>query len=355
MTTFEVAPPGFTTVMDALPLAAIRFAGTEAQTCVVLSVVVVSAEPFQLSVAPAVKLVPLAHNVKAGPVATAEVGVRLVITGPAALMGNAEALDAAPPGFTTVTLALPCNAIRSAVTAAVNCEPLTNVVEIALPFQSTVAPERNPVPFTVRVKAAPPAVAEVGLRLVIAGVAALIVKVAAADELAPGFVTTTLAVPAAAIRLAGTAAVSCVALTNVVASAVPFQPTAAPDTNPVPLTVSVKAGLVAVADDGLKLVIAGGGPPLLIVNVDALDVTPAFTTETLAVPAVAIRLAGTAAVNCVALTNVVVNAVMFQYTAELETNPVPVTVSENAAPPAAADDGFRPVITGGGVAAAETV
>jgi hypothetical protein len=93
--------------MDALPLAAIRFAGTDAQTCVVLSVVVISAAPFQSRVAPEMKLDPLAHNVNAGPVATAEVGVRLVMTGPAALMGNAEALDDDPPGFTTVMLALP--------------------------------------------------------------------------------------------------------------------------------------------------------------------------------------------------------------------------------------------------------
>jgi hypothetical protein len=88
-------------------LAAIRFAGTDAQTSVVLSVVVTSAVPFQSRVAPEMKLDPLAHNVKAGPVATADVGVRLVITGPAWLIGNAEAGDADPPGFTTVMLALP--------------------------------------------------------------------------------------------------------------------------------------------------------------------------------------------------------------------------------------------------------
>jgi hypothetical protein len=110
-----------------------------------------------------------------------------------------------------------------------------------------------------------------------------------------------------------------------------------------------------VAEGGFKLVIAGGGPPPLTVNVDALDVRPPFATETAAVPAVAIRPAGTAAVNCVALTNVVASAVVFQYTAEVETNPVPFTVNGNPAPPAAADGGFRLLITGGGVAAADTV
>jgi hypothetical protein len=236
----------------------------------------------------------LAHNVNAGPVATAEAGVRLVMTGLETLMGNDEAPDDEPPGFTTVMLALPCVAIRLAVTAAVSCVPLTKVVESAVPFQSTVAPERNPVPLTVSVKAGPPAVAEVGLRLVITGAAALIVKVAAADELPPGFFTTTLALPADAIRLAGAAAVNCVLLPKVVVSAVLFHCTMAPDTNPVPLTVSVKAGPVAVADDGLSPVIVGGGTPPLMVNVDALELTfPGFTTVTLAVPAVAIRLAGT--------------------------------------------------------------
>jgi hypothetical protein len=191
---------------------------------------------------------------------------------------------------------------------------------------------------------------------VITGAAGLIVKVVAADEVPPGFMTTTLAMPAAEIRFAGTAAVNCVALTNVVVSVVLFHFTRAPDTNPVPVTVSVKAGPVAVADDGLKLVIVGGGPPPLMVNVDALDVKPpGFTTETFAVPAVAIRLAGTITLSWVALTNAVGSAVVFQYTAEVETNPEPLTVSGNAAPPATADDGLRLVMTGGGVAAADTV
>lgn len=77
--------------------------------------------------------------------------------------------------------------------------------------------------------------------------------------------------------------------------------------NPVPLMVSVKAAPPAVAEFGLKLVIAGAG--LLIVNVDAGDEPPpgdGFCTTTLAVPTVAISVAGIEAVNCVALTNCVV-------------------------------------------------
>jgi hypothetical protein len=59
-----------------------------------------------------------------------------------------------------------------------------------------------------------------------------------------------------------------------------------------------------------------------IVNVAGVDVAPAhvgFTTVTEAVPAVAIRAAGTVAVSCVAETNVVVSAVPFQFTVEVET------------------------------------
>src|ERR1700733_5359141 len=47
---------------------------------------------------------------------------------------------------------------------AVNCDELTNVVARGLPFQFTTAPERNPVPFTVKVNAAPPAPVLAGIR-----------------------------------------------------------------------------------------------------------------------------------------------------------------------------------------------
>jgi len=38
----------------------------------------------------------------------------------------------------------------------------TNLVESAVPFQFTTEPDPKPVPFTVNVKAGPPAVAELG-------------------------------------------------------------------------------------------------------------------------------------------------------------------------------------------------
>jgi hypothetical protein len=65
--------------------------------------------------------------------------------------------------------------------------------------------------------------------------------------------------PAEAIRVAGTEAVSCVALTKVVASVVPFQFTVAPETKLVPFTVSVNAPPPGAADAGLRLEMAIAG------------------------------------------------------------------------------------------------
>jgi hypothetical protein len=78
-------------------------------------------------------------------------------------------LEVTGPGFTTVTLTGITAAICAAATAAVNCVALTKVVVSGLPFQFTTAAGSNPVPVTVSVNPGAPAVAELGLRLVIAG------------------------------------------------------------------------------------------------------------------------------------------------------------------------------------------
>jgi hypothetical protein len=92
------------------------------------------------------------------------------------------------------------------------------------------------------------------------------------------------------------------------------------------------------------LVITGG---LAIVNVIPVDVPPqGFTTVIGGVPAVAMREAGTAAVSCVEETNVVVSAVPFQFTVEVETKFVPFTVNVNPVPPAAAQVGLSELIVG---------
>jgi hypothetical protein len=114
-----------------------------------------------------------------------------------------------------------------------------------------------------------------------------------------------LAVPAPAAVLAGTAAVNCVAETNVVVRAVPFHSTVEVERKPVPLTVSVNAAPEPTTVAGFRAVIAGGA---LMGKAVALDEAPADVTVILALPAVAIRLALTDAVNWVALTNFEVSA-----------------------------------------------
>ena len=84
-----------------------------------------------------------------------------------------------------------------------------------------------------------------------------------------------------------------------------------------------------------------------MVNVCAFDVPPhGVTTVSDAVPAVAMRTAGTVAVSCVVETNVVANAVPFQFTVEPETKLVPFTVSVNCGPPAVVQVGLSEPIVG---------
>ena len=87
---------------------------------------------------------------------------------------------------------------------------------------------------------------------------------------------------------------------------------------------------------------------LAIVKVCALDVPPhGVTTVTEAVPAVAMREAGTVAVSCVE-EPLVVSAVPFQFTVDPETKLVPFTVNVNCAPPAVAQVGLSELIVGPG-------
>ena len=144
--------------------------------------------------------------------AVAEFGLRLDSESGLNIV-NVNAFEIAPPGFCTVTLAMPGEATSAAATEAVNWLAPTKLVDKADPFHITVAPDAKLDPFTVRVNAAPPAVAEFGLRLDSESVPdGLIVNVNAFDAAAPGFCTVTLAVPCEAMRLADTAAVNWLAL-----------------------------------------------------------------------------------------------------------------------------------------------
>jgi hypothetical protein len=168
------------------------------------------------------------------------------------------------------------------------------------PFHRTMDPPTKLVPFTTRVKAPPPAIAELGAMPVILGVGLVIVNVAGVETPPPGagLETVMLAVPGAAISLAGIAAVNCVLLPKVVARSAPFQRTIDPVTKFVPATARLKAGPPAVAVVGLILEMVGR--MLLIVKLTAFEVPPpgpGFTTAMLAVPPVAMSVAGIAAVS----------------------------------------------------------
>jgi hypothetical protein len=193
-------------------------------------------------------------SVKAGPSEVAEFGLREVMVGAGAAIVNGNPLVVVLPE-STVTVTVLAVAIRVVETGAVSCVALINVVVNAVVFQRTTAPDVKPVPFTVSVNAGPPAVAEFGLREVIVGAAAIVNGNPLVVLLPESTVTETL--PTAAIRLAETEAVSWLALTKVVARDVVFQRTTALDAKPLPFTVRVNAGPPAVAEFGLREVIAG--------------------------------------------------------------------------------------------------
>ena len=131
------------------------------------------------------------------------------------------ALEVPPPGalFRTVTLAVPPVAMSAAFMLAVNWVLDTYVVARFDPFQRTVdTPLTKLVPFTVRVKADPPAVADAGFKLVMFGRRLLMVNVSVFEMPPPGALlsTATPAVPAVAISAALMLAVNWMGETYVV-------------------------------------------------------------------------------------------------------------------------------------------
>jgi hypothetical protein len=173
---------------------------------------------------------------------------------------------------------------------------VTYVVVSAVPFHLMTEPETKFPPFTVSVNVSPPAVALEGDRDVIDGTGLLMAKITAPEVPPPGvgLETVTLAVPVLEISPAGTCAVTCVVLTNVVVSAVPFQFTAAPVTKPVPVAVNVKAApptVVLVGDSDVSV-----GTALLMPNVVVPEVPPpgvGLVTVILADPALTKSVEGT--------------------------------------------------------------
>lgn len=196
-----------------------------------------------------------------------------------------------------------------------------------------------------------PAVAEAGEIVEIAGAGTLIANDAPAEVPPPGagFKIVTVADAAEATSAAGIAAVSDVALTNVVARFVPFHCTVEVPVKPVPFTVSVNADAPAVAMAGESMPIAG--PGLLMAKAAPAEVPPpgaGFTIVTVAVPAIARSAAEIAAVIWLEFTSVVARLAPFHCTADAALNPLPVTVSVITPEPALADAGSTEAMAGAG-------
>ena len=355
----EVPPPGegLNTVTCAVPVAAMSAAVMETRSCVALEKTVVRFDPFHRTVAPETKPVPFTVRLNAAVPATAVDGANEVIvgTGLDVEIVNVMAFEVPPPGagLNTVTCALPATAMSAAVIAACNCVVPTKTVVRADPFHFTTAPETNPDPFTISENAAPPATAVDGPSEVIVGTGldVEIVNVMAFEVPPPGagLNTVTCGLPAAAMSAAVIAACNCVVPTKTVVRADPFHFTTAPETNPDPFTISENAALPATAVDGASEVIVGTAFGALTVNINAFDVPPpgaGLNTVTCGLPAAAISAAVIAACNWVAFTKVVIRLDPFQFTIAPETNPVPVTISVNAEPPATTVDGASEVIVG---------
>ena len=167
-----------------------------------------------------------------------------------------------------------------------------------------------------------------------------------------GFKTVTGNTPAAAMSLAGIEAVSWEALPKFVGRFMPLHRTTEPEMKLLPLTVSVKPASPAVAEFGLRLLMAGMGFGAVTVNETPFETPPigvGLNTVTVAVPGLAISLPGIVAVRLVALTKFVARFAPCQRTTEPETKPLPPTVKVNAPPPATAEFGLMPEIIGTGL------
>jgi len=230
-------------------------------------------------------------------------------------------------------------------TLAVTWVEDTNVVGIADPLKLTTAPVSKFVPFTVSVKAEPAATL-VGLIEVRVGPAGVLTVKLAEFEVWPSSVTVTGNVPAVAVWVAVTAAVTWVEDTKVVAKAVPLKLTTALLSKPVPLTVKVK----------LVFCVALVGLSELMVGTTAIDLLPevpppgaALVTVTERVPLTVRSDAGTVAVRDVPDTKVVETGVPLTLAVDPFTKLVPVRVMVVAPLPAVIEFGLTELNVGTGL------
>jgi hypothetical protein len=246
---------------------------------------------------------------------------------------------------------------------AVSVVAFTNVVGCGAPIQSTTDVLTKFVPVTVIVNGAEPALTVPGERFVIvgSGFAVLeIVKVAEFDVPPPGvgLVTVTVGEPAPAISAAVIAAVSCVALLNVVARGELLKFTTDEETKFVPVTTNENAAPPATAEFGASDVTVGSGLLTeLTAKLTEFDAPPpgvGFVTTTAGVPALATSVARIVAVTCVEFTTTVALFAPPKLTIAPLTKFVPFTVSTNDAEPTAVPLGDNELTVGTGLLAAST-
>jgi len=244
------------------------------------------------------------------------------------------------------------------MTAAAGIVAVTEVDELKLvgrfvELSWTVQPLTKLMPVSVMAKGGLPAVTVVGEMLERIGSGFCTLSGSAPDVPPPGAGVKTLIarLPAACRSTAGTEAMSEVALLNVVGMATPFTSAIELFTNPEPVRTTLRLDTPAVTLLGETLVSTGTGFPDVTCNGSEADVPPpgaGFTTSINSVPGTARAAAGIVAVTWVALTNVVVALLPLNWTVQVLTKPVPVTVRMRSGLPAGIEDGERRVITGSG-------
>ena len=163
---------------------------------------------------------PLTVSVKPGEPAKSVVGEMFKIVGLPVTLNVKLPVEGAV-ALVTATMNDPTEATSDASTVAVSFVALTQVVGSAARFHDTTESLWKLAPTRVIVNVGLPAKHEVGLMLDSTG-PLVIVKVLPFDAIPVVVATVTVAVPAAAISVDGTCAVSWVDETNVVASPAPF-------------------------------------------------------------------------------------------------------------------------------------
>jgi len=343
-------PPEFATETVGVPATAIELAGMLAVTWDALTKAVFIAIPPKLTTKLDMKLLPDTLKVNPGLPAVALAGESPLAIGcpitPATANGK---MFEDPPGdgLTTVTFSVPASVISLAGRVAWRSVAFTNIVEMGCPFTSTLAEGLKLLPATCKGSAALPGRAVEGVSCVRSGVGLFTVNVTAADRAPPGFVTTTIGVPATAIALAGILASKAVGLEKIVGIAGPPKLTLEFAVKLLPETINWNAGPPAVALAGLRVPTTGWTLALVIVRVRGLDVPPppdpprGFVTVTLAVPAVAMSADESVMLRSVADANAVVRAAPLKFTTDVFTKLNPNTKSVEEGPPAVTLAGFR--------------